>query len=295
MPSSLDRRDVLRAGGTTLLGALAGCLGGDALGDSTEMPARPGTATPTPTPQGTPTATGTYADAPSGPASYPDRPDDLAPGTVVEYAREYEHARVTNTLHEPDVEDLHVECRAMHDTTAHGGHYALATCTGYANYADGLHADWGQRPALFFVAPELTVRIGDVEDRYFHCSEVFAAEDPSENFAEVCEGGDAAYEVYNVHPEPHTLSVTVTFLGDAGAETVLARTYEMAPVGGLRQGSVTYRKGTYRVVASLADGPEATREWTLRTEQTSEEQPLTVMITPQGGVRFRRPPFPELR
>jgi hypothetical protein len=291
MHSSPDRRTVLRASGVALLGGLAGCLETGALDGSSESP----TDSPTLTPRGTPAATGTYADAPSGPESYPDRPDELTRESVVEYVRTYEHARVTNLLHEPDVADLHVECTGVHDTAAHGGHYALAHCTGYANYEDGLHADWGQRPALFFVAPTLTVRIEDLEDHYFHCSEVFAADDSSENFAAVCEGGDAAYEAYNVHPEPQTLSVTVAFLGDGGSETVLERTYEMGPAGGLRQGSVTYRKGTYRVTAALADGPEATTGWTLRSEQTYEDQPLTVLVTPHGGLRFHRPPFPEVR
>lgn len=293
MPSDLPRRQALLAGGATVLGALAGCLASDRPGSPTGSPSP--TATPTHTPQRTPTATGTYADAPSGPEPYPERPGELTGDTAVEYARTYEHARVTNLLHEPDVEDLHVESRAVHDAAAHGGHYALATCTGYANYADGVHADWGQRPALYFVAPRLSVRIEDLEDHHFHCSEVFAAADPAENFADVCDGGDAAYQAYNVHPERHTLSVTVTFLGDDGPETVLERTYEMAPASALRQGSVTYRTGTYRVTASLAEGPEATAEWTLRSEPSSEDPPLAVFVTPHGGVTFRRPPFPAIR
>lgn len=268
---------------------LAGCAGGSLTSRSATPTA---TRVPTSTPIPTPTATGTHGDLPAGPRSYPDRPADLSPETVREYVHDVEHARTYNVLYEPDMTDSSLDCRTVYERESDGGHYALASCTGYANYPN-VHADWGQTPALYFVSDDLTVRVGDYDSQHFHCTDVFASEDPSENFAEVCGGGDAAYRVYNVHPEPHTVRVRVEFLA-SDAETVLERQYTLAPATGVEQGSVTYRKGVYRVTASLDDGPEATYRWELETAQTREDSPVTVLVTPAAELTIRRVPFPEL-
>lgn len=295
---SPTRRRVLRSVGAGLLTGVAGCTtrSADESGSSPE---------PTPTTEPTATATpvspptGTYASMPGGPADYPERPDELTPETVTEYARQFEHARTENSLHEPNIEEHNVESRAIYDTSSAGGHYAIATANGYANYSDGVHADWGQRPGFYFLTPELTVRIEDLADQYFHCTEVFAAEDPAENFAEVCEGGDASYRVYNFRPESRDLTVTVEFLGPDGKQTtnptpILEREYGLRGAFGLTQGSVTYRRGVYRLTATLGDGTETTYRWELFAEPTYEDPPVSMIIDARGGLQVRRPPFPEL-
>lgn len=303
MPST-DRRRFVQTAGGSLLAFLAGCTSAAPGGQSA-------TETPTQTPTRTPTATGTYGDLPTGPESYPDRPTDFTPETVRAYVHDVEHARTHNTLYEPDMTDISLQCQTASDRAAHGGYYAFASCSGYANYPEA-HADWGQAPAWYFVSPELTVRVSDYDSQYFHCTDVFASEDPGENFAEVCEGGDAAYRVYNMHTESHTVSVTVEFLGADGANetketkettevketneaneagrTVLEREYTLAPTAGVEQGSVTYRSGTYRLTASL-DELEATYWWELQSEPTYEDPPLVVLVTPAGGLTIRRVPF----
>lgn len=307
MPSDRTRRSALRSSGLVLLGILAGCVTGDT-GTGRQPSPTSSTAPETSRQQSTHTTgptlrtTGTYADTADGPNPYPDRPDTLDPETVREYVADFELARTKNVLHQPDLEELSVDSQALYDRPGQGGHYAIAACRGYANYADGAHADWGQLPALYFVAPRLTVRVEQLADRYFHCTDTFAADDPEENFAEVCEGGDATYRVYNLDPESHTVSVTVEFLGrvdsttvsDSETQVALDRTYSMGPATGLQQESVTYRRGTYRLTAGLEGGPETTYRWDLRSKPTYEDPPVTVVVTPVGGITVRRPPFREL-
>ena len=298
MSPRTTRRALLRAGSLTLLGASAGCLGRDAPetdGPPTETRTATETRSPTATERPTPTATGVYASQPDGPEPYPERPDDATPDAAVEYAKAFERARVHNSLHEPDVEDLSARGTAAHDTTRPGGHYVVATGGGYANYADDLHADWGQLPALFFVSPALVVRVAEFEDHYFHCTDVFASDDESENFGRKCEGEHAEYRVYNVHPEPHDLSVTVEYLGDDGPTTVLEREYSVSYDRGVQQGSVTRRKGAYRLTASIPDGPALTHEWDLTLAPLERDSPLSVLVTPSGGLRVHRPPFGNIR
>lgn len=297
----MERRRFLATAGIALGSSLVGCLSGSPnASPSTSSSTPSSTPTPVSTTMTTPQATGTHADTPDGPEAYPDRPEALTRASVRQYVEDFEYARTVNVLHAPDVEEISVESRSVYDTAGQGGHYALAACRGYANYADNSHADWGQLPALYFVGPELTVRVERLDDRYFHCTEVFAADDPEENFAEVCEGGDATYRVYNLHPKSHTVSVTVEFLEDADgtggstSTTVLERTYGMGPATGVEQESVTYRRGTYRLTAGLEDGPETTYRWDLQSAPTYEDPPVSVIVTPVGGIAVRRPPFPEL-
>lgn len=242
----------------------------------------------------TPTVTGTYADQPDGPESYPVRLDEPTRDAATEYVEEFERVRTANALHRDDVEDLHASSRSVYDTAAFGGHLLLASGSGYANYADGTHADWGQAPALFFVGSDLTVRVADYDHRYFHCSEVYAADDPAENVADECEGTHGEYRAYNLHHERHGLSVTVTFLGEDGERNVLEREYDLGVLDGVKQSSVTRRRGTYRVTASLDDGATATYEWELQSAPTFGIAPVTVLVTPAGGVAVRRLPFQEI-
>lgn len=293
---SPSRRRILQSVG--LLAAGAGCTGRNRTESGTsEEP----TATTEPTAAATPTPlpTGTFASMPDGPTDYPDRPDELTRETVTAYAREFEYVRTENALYEPNIEEHNVESQAIYDTASVGGHYAIATASGYANYSDGVHADWGQRPAFYFLAPGLTVRIEDLADQYGHCTDVFAAEDPEKNFAKVCEGGDAAYRVYNFRPDVRDLTVTVEFLGADGKQTanptpVLEREYGLRGTFGLKQGSVTYRRGVYRLTATLGDGTETTYRWELFSEPTYEDPPVSVIIDARSGLQVRRPPFPEL-
>jgi hypothetical protein len=292
---SPSRRHLLQRVGAGLIAGVAGCTARPADDPSPEPTETEPTATPTPVLL----PTGTYANKPDGPTDYPERPDQLTRETVVEYAKQFEYARTKNVLHEPNIEESSVESKAIYDTASAGGHYAIATASGYANYSDGVHADWGQLPAFYFLAPELTVRIEDLADQYFHCTDVFAAEDPEKNFAEVCEGGDASYRVYNFRPEFRDLTVTVEFLGEDGDQTadptpVLEREYGLRGTFGLKQGSVTYRRGVYRLTATLDDGTETAYRWELFSEPTYEDPPVSVIIDARGDLRVRRPPFPEL-
>lgn len=287
MSLQTTRRALLRAGGLTLLGVGGGCLsrtdpGADA--SPTETPE------PTPTERPTPTASGVYANQPDGPEPYPGLPEESTSEAAVDYAEAFEQARVYNSLHEPDIEDISAWGTAAHDVARPGGHYVVATGGGYANYPDA-HADWGQLPALFFVSPSLVVRVAGFEDRYFDCTEVFASEDESENFARPCEGEHAQYRVYNLHPAPHDLSVTVEYLGADEPTTVLEREYSVSYEQGVQQGSVTRRTGTYRLTASIADGPTATHEWDLSLAPLDSDPPLSILVTPSGELQFHRPPF----
>jgi hypothetical protein len=291
MPST-SRRRLLRRGSVCLAGLFAGCLGDDVTDPATETSDTP-TASPTEQLPDTPQLTGTYADDPTGPAAYPNRPEDPTRETVTEYVQAFERARTENSLHASDVTDLSASARTHYDTAAHGGHYVLAMGSGYANYEDGTHADWGQLHALYFVAPDLTVRIEDRADYYFDCETVYAAEDTAENFAQQCEGTSAEYLLYNFRPEERQVTVTVEYLGENGTETALERTRAVAGTTALEQGSVTYRQGTYRVMATLDDGRAATYEWDLSLAPDGSPT-VTVLVTPVGGITVRPVPFDEL-
>jgi hypothetical protein len=297
-PGSTTRRRLLAAAaGTAFAGATAGCLG-DTLGtDSTTADGGDDPTDATTTTQRTTrevTASGTYADAPDGPNTYPDRPTEASRVPCERFVEDFESVRTYNALHESNVEELSVSATTHHDRAAHDGQYVLATASGYANYADGVHADWGQAPALYYVSPDLVVRTGRLQDYYSNCEDVFASDDPSENFAAVCEGGDAAFRAYNMHPDAHTLSVTVHYRGDGGDERILEDEYFLGTTDAFEQGSVTYRKGTYRVTASLEGGPQATSDWELQREPTWEDPPLCILIEPTGGLVIRPVPFDRI-
>lgn len=245
----------------------------------------------------------------SGPADYPDRPDDLTRSTAKTYIRAIEHARVENRLRtygDRSVEDLSLTCRVVYDEHAHGGHYVLASCRGYANYDDGTHADWGHSPGFYFVAPGLTVGNARPENRRRDCENAFAAADSDENFATPCEGEAASFRVYSFCPEgadtaPHAYDpkVTIEFLGADGTSTgssttLLEDRYSVFPGRAVEQETVTYRRGTYRLTATLPNGAEARFRWPLFEEPSTDTPPVTVLVTPAGGVRIRRVPFPEI-
>jgi hypothetical protein len=286
------RREILLGASITLGGTLSGCLSGTKSARSTDSQSE--TSSPKPTTTATRPPAGTYADAPDGPEPYPSRPGDVNPGAATEYARQFEHARTTNVLYDTDVEDLHVDCRAVYDTAAPHGHYVLATCTGYANYADDVHADWGQQPALYFVGSDVTIRAGSYESEYSDCEDVFASSNPAENFAERCSGQSASYRASNVSQSQHSLTVTVEFRSETGTVPVLERTYSLDATTGVRQESVTYRRGTYRLTAVLENGSTATFDWQIRSEPVWDDPPVTVLVTPTADVVIRRVPFHEL-
>lgn len=293
MSPRMTRRALLQSGGPVLAGIGTGCLSTE----DSRPNSSPSTESPTtgsPTPRETPTATGTYASQPSGPKSYPSRPEDQRKSAAVAFAKAFEQVRVHNALSESNVEDMSARGNAIHYASRPSGHYVLATGSGYANYADGLHADWGQLPALFFVSPSLVVRTAEFEEFYFDCQDVFASDTPDENFVAACEGASARYRAYNVNPEPHELSVTVEFLGEDGPTTVLEREYQLSYDHGIQQGSVTRRRGTYRLSAALESGPTATDDWELSTPPTAPPRPVTVLVTPAGGLTIRRVPFGEI-
>ncbi|WP_276221782.1 hypothetical protein [Haloarcula halophila] len=290
MDTLLTRRRYLQAGAVGAALSLAGCRSATDGGGRTSRSTTDRSPTPVPTPDGT----GTYAPTPTGPKSYPDRPAEPTREAAVEFARTFERTRAYNRLHADNVEEISAQGTARHDRPAHGGHYVLATSTGYANYADDVHADWGQLPALYFVSPGLVVRAGDYRDRYFDCSDVFASEDSAENFATPCDGRWASYRVHNLHTEAHEISVTVEYGTDSDSTTVLEREYAVEPTGGIQQESVTYRRGTYRVRVETADGSVTDTDWRLGGPP-DPDRPLTVLVTPVGDLRIRRVPFGSVR
>ena len=100
-------------------------------------------------------------------------------------------------------------------------------------------------------------------------------------------------------PDARDLTVTVEFLGADGEQTanptpVLEREYGLRGAFGLQQGSVTYRKGIYRLTATLADGTETTYRWVLQSEPSYDDPPVSVIIDARGDLRIRRPPFPQV-
>lgn len=287
MPSPLPRRPVLRWAAVALAGG-GGCTGPVGTTDRSDAP--PPTAPPTSTP---PDAR-TYADVPAGPEQYPERPADPTPDAVRSYARSFEHAAAYNTLYEADAETVSVDCEAVHDGAADGGHYALATCTGFASYADGVHADWGQVPALYYVAGDLTVRVERLRDRHRSFEDVFAAENPAANVEQPGEGRSAGFRVYNLDTESHAVSVSVSFRGGPSPRPVFASEYHIDPAAGVLQGSVTYRRGEYRIEARVAGGGRTTARWTVEAGPGYGEQWTSVVVAPTGRVSVRRPAFGEL-
>lgn len=283
MEDTATRRQILRAGAVTAAGVVGGCSG-----------TSDGPSDATPEPTAMPTTTGTYASTPRGPSEYPDRPDEATTDAALTFAKAFERTRAYNMLHEQDVEEISVQGAAKSDRPAYGGHYVLATASGYANYADDLHADWGQLPALYFVSPDLVVRAGDYRDKYFDCSEVFASETSGENFATPCDGQWASYRVHNLHTELHELSVSVVYDPEGASTPVLEREYNVESTGGIQQESVTYRRGTYRVTAETPEGLSASRDWHLGGPP-DQDRPLTVLVTPAGSLRIRRVPFGSVR
>ena len=290
--STTPRRRLLAvAASTATAAAIAGCLT-DAIGSDPQTP-DDGPAMTESTTRAV-TATGTYADAPSGPKSYPDRPTDASKAASVAFAEAFENARTYDSLHESDAETVSTSASTHHHRAMHDGHYVLATASGDANYDDGVHADWGQVPAVYYVSSDLVVRTGRYQDYDSDCEDVFASDDPSENFAAICEGGDAAFRGYNMHPDAHTVSVTVDYRGENRDERILEDEYFLGTNDAVQQGSVTYREGTYHVTAALESGAKATYDWTLQTEPTYDDPPLCVVVEPTGGLTIRRIPFDEL-
>lgn len=302
---SPSRRRLLHSAGVALAGAVAGCSGesGDDARRTETRTTAPATGTPssTETPIRTPTASGTYVQGLGGPAAYPDRPDDITRSTATEYVEALEHARMENrmrTYGDYEVEDLSLTCGTVYDRAAHGGHYVLASCRGYANYEDGTHADWGHSQGFYFVAPGLTVGRGDPRSEHRDCEAVFAAGEDGENFATPCDERAAGYRVYGFHPGPHDLTVTVEFLGEdteaGSSELAFEREYTIGASSGIEQHGVTYRRGEYRLTAALDAGPEATFDWDLSTSPGPDTPPVSVLVTPAEGIRIRRVPFPEI-
>lgn len=291
MPSEHSRRTVLQAG-TVMVGTLvAGCTS-----TTTSRPTQTTTDSSQTTVQ---TATpfddsGTFATTPDGPKSYPDRPNGLTRENVSAYVQAFEYARVYNSLHESDAETVSVDCMSVYDTSAQGGHYALATCTGYANYADGVHADHGQLPAVYFVSDGLTVRVEDLDHRYRSYKDVFSSEESSDNVEVPGEGSSAGYRVYNMDTVEHTLSVTVDFLGGVTPVEAFTTEYTIAPTSGVLQESVTYRRGEYRITAQLATGHQTTARWKVTDHGDYGQLETSIIVDPAGELAIREPSFDKL-
>lgn len=288
------RRRFLATSAAALVAGVAGCTTtSDTTGDSPTDSTSTAPASSSPTPTTTPVS-GTFAHMPDGPEAYPDRPTDSTREAALAYAEAFEYARTYNSLHADDVEQLEVDSRAIHELAADGGQYVLATSTGWADYADSTHADWGQLPAYSFVSPSLVVRAETRGHRYSNCEDVDASTDSDENFADICSGGDASYFVYNLSTERRWLTVTVERLTDDGSDPVLEQEYGISSTRAVEQGSVTYRRGTYLLTASFEDGPETTFEWSLQTEPSWDDPRVTVVLGPRGGLTIRRVPFGTL-
>lgn len=285
MPPAPSRRTFLRAGSLAIGTIVAGC--------ATTTPADTDRTTTT-RPAATIDDTGTYATAPDGPEDYPDRPEELGRSSVTAYTRSYEHARVYNSLHESDAETVSVHCEATYDTAADGGHYALATCGGYADYADGIHADHGQLPAVYFVSDGLTVRVEEVPLQVRNFEEVFASNDPGENVQQPGEGSPTGYRVYNVDPSEHVLSVAVEFLGGDDPVEVFSTEHRLPAASGLQQGSVTFRAGEYRIAARLDEGRRTSARWTVEAGEAYRRRYTSIVVAPTGRLSIRRPAFDEL-
>ncbi|MEZ3145698.1 hypothetical protein [Halobaculum sp. MBLA0143] len=226
----------------------------------------------------------TLADPPEGPESYPDRPDGDGPGAAVAFVRQFEHAQGYNVLHEPDAESISVQPAAEHVRSVEpGGHYVLGRRSGYANYADGVHADLGSAPRLYFVSPRYVVRVGEEDDRLRDCTTVPAADDPADNFAAKCSGDDARYAVVNLAPETREMVVEVS-RADTGA-TVGRESYRLVPGRLVVFDGVTRRRGRYRLTVTAGDR-ETTAAWDLRNGP--RERPPVVVSTPRRRLAVER-------
>lgn len=290
MPS---RRSLLRGASIALATGSAGCFAGHGpVGAGT-------TASPTVAPpSATPPEPGTYADVPSGPEPYPERPADPTPKAVRSYVRSFEHAAVYNAIHEEtdygDVTEVSLNCEAVHDVAADGGHYALASCVGFANYETGVHADWGPRPALYYVGGDLTVRAGHPDRRDRPPGVAFAADDPSGNVVQPDEGQSAGFRVYNLDTRAHAVSVSVAYRGGLWPEEVFAAEYRLGAASGVRQAGVTYRRGEYRLRVRVDGSSATTARWTVDGGDGYGDQWTAVLVAPTGAVSVRRPAFGEL-
>jgi hypothetical protein len=254
------------------------------------------TSGPTDTPTPAPLPERTVADPPDGPEPYPDRPERDTSDAAVAFARQFEYAQGYNLLHESDAETISVNAQARHvRAVAAGGHYVLGSRGGYANYADGVHADLGTTPRLYVVSPGYAVRVPRSEDRLRNCEEVDAADDASDNFAAECSGDDARYAVVNLAPETRELDVTVSRVETSetasragGGETVTDESYRLLPGRAVVFDGVTRRRGLYRLTVTAGDR-ETTAEWDLRNGPG--ERPPTVVSTPRRRLTVER--FPD--
>lgn len=295
VPADTTRRRLLAALATLPAGCATRGEGGDdssvdataetsgptATTESTE----PSESTETPTPAPLPART--LADPPDGPEPYPDRPTRDDADAAVAFAKQFEYAQGYNLLHEPDAETISVDAQARHvRAVAAGGHYVLGSRGGYANYADGVHADLGTSPRLFFVSPQYAVRVSHPDDRLRNCEKVDAADDTADNFAAECSGDDARYAVVNLAPETRELDVTVT-RSDTD-ETVTSESYRLVPGRAVVFDGVTRRRGLYRLAVTAGDR-ETTAEWNLRDGPA--ERPPVVVSTPYRRLAVER--FPE--
>lgn len=301
VPADTTRRRLLAALATLSAGcATRGEGGDDSSVDATAETSGPTATTestePSETPTPAPLPERTVADPPDGPEPYPDRPARDASDAAVTFVRQFEYAQGYNRLHESDAETISVDAQARHvRTVAAGGHYVLGSRGGYANYADGVHADLGTGPRLFFVSPEYVVRVPRSDNRLRNCENVDAADDATDNFATECSGDDARYAVVNLAPETREIDVTVSRVetsetaSRAGSgETVTDESYRLVPGRTVVFDGVTRRRGLYRLTVT-AGGRETTAEWDLRNGPG--ERPPTVVSTPRRRLTVDR--FPE--
>lgn len=213
------------------------------------------------------------------PLERPEKPGNLTNESVAEFVKRTEYVRTYNR-HREGMTEIGVDCEANVTERTDRGFYAVTACGGWASN-EGVVADFGSAPILYFVNETETVRVGRPESRHRTVNETYASDDPAENVNPPNQSA-AGLRVYNLADRTHDLSVTVTYLNESNPERALSTVYELEPASGVEQADVTVRRGTYRIEASLENGETVTFRWTVDGSRGYSWAETAIFVTPTG-------------
>lgn len=180
-------------------------------------------------------------------------------------------------MYEPDATKIDVSCSSAIDQQTDHGTYAVAVCTGYARYGTAI-ADLGATPTAYFVSDKQTIRITNSDTEWYSPNEVYTSADSSENLPAA--STVATLRLYNFDTPPHTVTVTVTYLGKSTTDRVLSKDFRLTAGTGLAVSNLARRRGEYRVEAALDTGETARYQWTLSASHSRFT--TAIYTTPTG-------------
>lgn len=260
---SPHRRTVIKTATLGIFGFGAGCIRSPTQRNPTTSLA---TETPIPTEKAT-----------LKPKSTPLPPESFDRNDVLAYVKAYERAVLYNALYKPDATKIEVSCTSTLAQQTDHGTYVVAVCGGYAKY-DNAVADLGATPTAYFVNDTQTIRITNSDIDWYSLGESYRSADRSENLPAT--STVTRLRLYNFDMTPHTMTVTVTYLGDTTTNRVLSEEFRLTVGAGQVVSNLARRRGEYRVEVILDTGETARHQWIL--SESHSRFTTAIYITPIG-------------